>query len=538
MSRRQFLAWYGVGLAAALLAALLQPAPGYMDAEYYYAQGMQLAKGAGFYEPFLWNYLDNPLGIPHPAFTYWMPLPALLAAAGMRLTGSLDFFSARLLFILLAGLLPPLTVYLTYHLTQRRQDGWLAGGLAALSGFYTIYLTNTEGFTLYMLLGIGYLLAAFDCKSIRTTDMPFLDKSLSLGLVAGLLHLTRADGILWLMAAVALRLFQVLKSAIYHRLLDRKRLFLGAEIVAAVMLGYGVVMCPWYLRNLCTFGSLFPPGGTQTLWLTDYDQMFRYPADSLNFTNWLAAGWPLHVQVRLDALGINLKNALAVEGTVFLTPLILLGLWRLRKFACVRFAGLMWLSLLAVMTVIFPFAGSRGGFIHSTAALQPLFWAAVPAGLDGFIKLGVRRRNWQAGQAWQVFASGILALMAILSGSVFWMRVRGSQAGQNAWLESQTVAQQVEQGLVAWGAHPDEIVMVNNPPGYFVATGRSAIVIPDGDTQMALAAARRYHSRYLVLEANHVRGLDGLYQSPEDLPGFDYLGSVDTAQIFEFSEDS
>ena len=46
-----------------------------MDAEYYYAGGIRLAEGDGFTENFLWNYLDNPVGLPHPAFTYWMPFP-------------------------------------------------------------------------------------------------------------------------------------------------------------------------------------------------------------------------------------------------------------------------------------------------------------------------------------------------------------------------------------------------------------------------------------------------------------------------------
>ena len=60
-------------LVVLMLATALQPAPGYMDAEYYYAGGLQLAAGRGFTQPFLWNYLDQPEGLPHPAFTYWMP---------------------------------------------------------------------------------------------------------------------------------------------------------------------------------------------------------------------------------------------------------------------------------------------------------------------------------------------------------------------------------------------------------------------------------------------------------------------------------
>ena len=39
----------------------------------------------------------------------------------------------------------------------------------------------------------------------------------------------------------------------------------------------------------------------------------------------------------------------------------------------------------AVMTVIFPFAGSRGSFFHAGAAFQPYWWIAAPIGLDAVL---------------------------------------------------------------------------------------------------------------------------------------------------------
>jgi hypothetical protein len=57
----------GLGLIAALFVAAFQSAPGYMDADYYYAGGRTLATGHGFTEMVLWNYLDNPAGLPHPS---------------------------------------------------------------------------------------------------------------------------------------------------------------------------------------------------------------------------------------------------------------------------------------------------------------------------------------------------------------------------------------------------------------------------------------------------------------------------------------
>ncbi len=71
-----------------------------MDAEYYYMTGQTIASGGGFTEMILWNYLDDPEGLPHPAHTYWMPSASIIAALGMFFNGSLQFPSAQIFFVL------------------------------------------------------------------------------------------------------------------------------------------------------------------------------------------------------------------------------------------------------------------------------------------------------------------------------------------------------------------------------------------------------------------------------------------------------
>ena len=83
-----------LGLLVFLGVAVLEQVPGYMDADYYYAMGLRIADNYGLSEPFLWNYLDDPQGIPHPAYTYWMPLAAVLAGIGIKLTGVNNFWGA------------------------------------------------------------------------------------------------------------------------------------------------------------------------------------------------------------------------------------------------------------------------------------------------------------------------------------------------------------------------------------------------------------------------------------------------------------
>jgi hypothetical protein len=66
------------------------------------------------------------------------------------------------------------------------------------------------------------------------------------------------------------------------------------------------------------------------------------------------------------------------------------------------------------MSIVFPYAGVRGGFFHAVAPLQPLVWALAAIGLGEFVRWGAERRGWQTKQAWRFFAIGaILFSLAI-----------------------------------------------------------------------------------------------------------------------------
>jgi hypothetical protein len=90
--------------------------------------------------------------------------------------------------------------------------------------------------------------------------------------------------------------------------------------------------------------------------------------------------------------------------------------------------------------------------------------------------------------------------------------------------------------LDTYGAEPGAVSMVNNAPGYYVATGKPAISIPYGDPADVREAARRYGARYLVLEFNQLLGPDDLYANPGARPGFDYLTSTDNIRIYEITD--
>ena len=269
------------------------------------------------------------------------------------------------------------------------------------------------------------------------------------------------------------------------------------------------------------------------MWFTSYNQLFAYPADQLSFAQWWASGLAEILRVRLWALGQNLQTAIGVQGAIFLVPFILGGAWQLRKDFRVQLGVTTWLITLAIMTLVFPFAGARGGFFHSGAALQPLFWVLAAVGLEGFVLWGNRVRGWHLKQARNVFSTAFVAFAIILSVFIVGQRVLDWGEGGQVWGSSQEYYRQMGEVLGDFDISRDEIIMVNNPPGFYIATRRPAIVIPDGDADTLLSAAQRYQANYVILEFNHPWGLNDLYDLPTQNPALQLLWSDEYTHIFQ-----
>lgn len=534
MGRRLYLGLFLAGLAIGLGAAFFEQSPGYMDAEYYYAGALRLVSGQGASEPYLWNYLNAPSSLPVPSFSYWMPLISLIAAAGLLLARPLGFIGARLGFLLLVGCIPPLTAALAFRITNKPSSAWLAGLLALFPGYYLAYLPTTDAFAIYMVLGTLFILLV----SQRTgwiSQFPVEVRLCALGLLAGLLHLTRADGVMWLAGAGVVALYYWFKmrpkGPPARTYLWAVRLFSCAIVI---LIGYGLVMSPWLLHNLNTWGSLFPPGGFRAVWITEYEQTMLYPASLLTSQQWLAAGWGAHLKAWLNSLATNLQTAIAVQGEIVLFAFIIAGFWKLRGRPEIRLGALMYLGTAGMMTLVFPFAGMNGGFFHSGAALQPLFWAVVPAGIEAGAGWYIRLRGIEQPRKMERFLSVLLVgVVVLLSGFLFFQRVIGSQPGQLAWSASDRHYQAVEKTLVRLGAQPGDPVLVNNPPGYWLASGRPSVVIPDGDEKMLLAVARQFAVRYVILEVTNPEALGDLYHERVKLRELNYLTSVGSTRLYQ-----
>ncbi len=515
--RRDLLLLFVLALLFNFGAALFVTQPGYVDDAYYFGGALRLASGEGFTEPYLWNYLGNPASLPVPSHLYWMPLTSIVAAFSMTIFGP-SFAAARLPFLLLASLLPLVACYVARITTGRRRHAGAAGLLAIFCGYYVIYWGTTDSFALYAVIVSLTFNAASRGSEVRSNDFSRSGKQtaeaittnngwrwwLVAGVGAGLAHLTRADGVLVLAAVLLVVLIS-----------PRHRVTLSPLLLA---FGYLLVMLPWFIRNTLATGSPLGAGGAGTLWLTEYNDIFNYPSN-LTPARYFAAGWGAILDGKWQSLITNLQTIIAVQGLIFLAPFILIGLWQLRKYALYQIVIWYALLLYAAMTFAFSFPGMRGGLLHSGAALLSFYFPAALAGLDRSVDwVASRLKHWQAEKAKRNFTALLVVFAVVLTLALVSPRASGSK--------------RYPMFAILAGLPKEAVVMSNNPPGVWVATGHPGVPVPNGDGNTIIAIVDQFHVKYLLLDKNITPGLVPLYESngPEWLKLIEQVGD---AKLFE-----
>ncbi|MFN8412439.1 MAG: glycosyltransferase family 39 protein [Anaerolineales bacterium] len=507
MTFRTYLILFFLSLIPPIVIAQFQPIPGYLDSDYYYAGGIQLVTGKGFTEPYLWNYLDGTTSLPHPSHSYWMPLASIVAALGMWVTGQTTHASARLFFILIAALVSPLTAYLAYRFTQKQELAITSGIFAIFSVYSAPFVGVTDNFSLFMLFGVLYFIFA----SQLTEDSTRKSSWFFLGLLAGFMTLSRSDGLLWIALTFLFALWRAPKES-FSKLAN----FVIRNCVIALV-GFLLIMSPWYIRNFNAYGTFMTPGGSRALWLANYDETFIFPPSRLTLTSFLSHGWKNIWADRMWALSSNLQSGFAAHGGIILFPFIVAGIIAYRKDDRVKLAAFAWCILFLVMTFLFPFAGARGAFFHAGASLQPMWWVLAPLGLEAILA-SLRKRNWGNDQTKVIFRSALVMITMILTVFVVYLRIFSL-----GWGEGQEDYPAVERFLSEKGIQPSDVVIVRNAPGYYLQTRRSAVSIPYSGGQTILAVSKQFHANYLVLEPE----AEYLAKDVTDFSQFIYLGELD-----------
>ena len=485
---RDWLAVVLIGLLVQAFWALRMDHPTYMDAYYYTVNGQRLADGFGFTVPVVWQFLDGIRTLPAPAHTYWMPLPSLLAALGYLAGDSFRF--AQFPFWLLAGMIPWLSYLISQALGAARWQAWAAAIFTAFGGYYAAYLSQPTTFAPFAWAGgLGLLLLA---RVAHAQGQRW--HWLAAGVLAGLAHLTRADGILFLPLAWLLWLRLGLNG--------RRWRLPSLKPIVAHGVGYLLVMGGWFARNMAVMGQPMPTAGTQTMFLTNYNDLFSY-GRSFGLENYLAWGLENILASKLEALSLTVQTFVAVSGLVFLAPFVLWGwvacLRRQQTRAAMRPLSWFTLLLLGVMVLLFTFPAGRGSVLHSSAAVWPWMMPLALIGLGLAVEwMAKRLSHWQPERAKPIFAALFGVVVFVVSPIV--------SSQQPLRIEEAALIEEIGVGLPA-----SAVVMAGNPPMIFYHTGLAAISIPSEPLDRVQLAAADFGVTHLLLDFDHPEFMEGVW---------------------------
>ena len=490
-----------LSLLVQLFWAARMPHPTYFDAYYYSINGRQLATGQGWTEPVIWQYLDAPTALPTDSHTYWMPLTSIVAAGGHMLAGD-GFRAAQLPFVLLTTTLPLLAYAIARHLSRERWAARTAAFFTMAGGYYAGQWNQPSTFALFAWVAGGGLLAlGLALENKRPNKLLFVA-----GLLAGLSHLTRADGLLLL--AVGLLLLLMIKEV---GLLAKTRL------LAVYVGGYLLVMGGWFIHLWRVTGRPLSTVGTQTMFLTTYDDTFAY-GRKFTLQSYLEWGIENIVRSKLTAVSLSFQTFIAVTGVFFLSGFILWAWIKLgraeRTKLFLRPFTLYTIALFLSMTFIFTFPGQRGSLFHSSTALWPWAMALAAVGI-GFVVEWIAKRlpHWQPEKSKPLFAALFVIIVFTIS-----IVLSGTQpiSSDEADLYEQLAAQMGD----------GERVMLGDPLAFYYHTGIPAVVLPNEPPEVVLEAMAQYDIDILLLDPDHVQPMADLYAGKISVPELERMQTV------------
>ncbi len=473
---------YLLALLVRVPAAAGFPDPAYPDSFYYVDAARAIAEGRGTTIDVVWIFAEvggripTEPTLPIPAFGHWMPLAAFVQVPFLALLGPTPIASA-LPFLLVGALAAPLAWAIARDAGLPDRAAIAAGLLAAVPGLLLPFLAQPDNFGLYEPIVAGALWLTG--RALRGSGRAFVGAAV----LAGLAVLSRNDGLL------------VVGVLVLAAVWNRGRAIGWRPIVAGTLV-LGVVVAPWYARQLATFGTFSPSTASgKALFIRDIGE-WNSIATPATLEHLLGMGLgPLLASRLLGLVAAGTIFAVLVGG-IALLPWAIVGAWRRRR--SVTFGPFLTYALL-----LFAFSGlvsavhvPGGTFIHSAVALAPHTAVLSVDGIGAAVAWAARRRpTWRPRQAELVFLGAAVAWMVGLA-------VVGTLTTHDTWAAKRERMLAVAAALERAGAAPTDRLMSIDAAGYRYYTGRGGIVLPNDPLPVVEAAARAYDVRWLILEAD------------------------------------
>jgi hypothetical protein len=242
-----------------------------------------------------------------------------------------------------------------------------------------------------------------------------------------------------------------------------------------------------------------------------------YPSSVLTLQRLIDSGWPVILKSRGVAGLANLQTLLGVNGNVVLLPFMMVGAWRERKKQLNQLVLLLIALLFCLMTFVFPYAGYRGGFLHSMSAFQIYLWSLTIIGIDAIVHWTILKLNWVEKKSRTLFATVLILGITAMTSITFVNKV---QPFNGTWDQEYANYERLADHLQGIAGGDQFSVMINDSPGYYGATQREAIQLSSGSIQNVKELLHEFDIDYLVIDADAPVSLKSLYETPESQNGF------------------
>lgn len=479
--------------------------PDSTDGLVYHHAAERLVSGEGLRFPYIWQYLSEPDSLEPVAFGYWMPLATFLGAASLWIFGG-GLVAAMLPSILGVAALTALGYALAFRVTRDRSTSLLAAAVIPLYPWVLRWGLSSQA---------ALASAVFGASSLLVVTAPgrrgFARVALA-GVLAGLATLSRGDGVLVLGSAFVGLGAMAATDATGRRI--RSGLVGLTRGAPALLLGFLLVMGPWYLRNLAEFGSASPPGASKALFIETAEDLYSI-AKPLSLESYLdrvserPASVLAHKLVATSKLVSNVITDFAL-----LIPLCVLGVlsaWRAGSSAPL----IMGFGYMGVLIAFYGLVGTEIGeaSTRKSSLLTLPFW--VGAAALGAQAIGDRR------QRLAVLAVGLCLFGVLGARSVLKQRLRRSV--DYTWIAE---------------ALPGErpVLMSRDPWRVWELLRWPSLQTPNDDLETILEVAERFGATYLYIDRRDRRpGLRAIYDDSEADPRFELLAVHGPEKLYRLS---
>lgn len=543
----------GVAVAAVVLwFAAGATFPLDFDTAYYRGSGVRIGGGGPWWqESIIWTYLGGARSVPHPAFDYWMPLPAFGAAAGFALLGTL--LSTVLAAAACAGLAASCLWVLTARRTGSPLAAWLAVAVSvALPGLVEKAADgDSPAYAVaFALLACTLLDTAFgrSVSSSVTSSVspesagdaaagtaPCPGLLFGAGVAAGLAHLSRGDGLL-VIAAVFLAAGWA----------SRRRGLRSAAVASGfVAAGWLLAFGPWMARNMVVFGAPMPPGASAAVWIGTPDAMYAFAEPP---TVWSMGGAHVARAVQHGASSVW-SNLLAFVPWPVLVASVLGAAVLIADARRAGRAGtsappgpgagfVAWAGTLTLIALFYATVGAVVGGSQRALLLANPFAALAVAVLA---HAAVRVAGDASRPSWRLLG---WLLPALLLGGVAWSAVVRLPAARAEAIEASDV-QKRRHDVLAETLHTHfagEVVMTASHSRVWFGAGVPTVALPMDGLQSVFAAARSTGATVLLLDGYGievprpgVEHLHALYYRGAPVEGIRHLGDSGGYRVYRIT---